>query len=226
MAAADEATQAVTGRVPSRPVLSVSGVTRSFRHGVGPGRRTAKVLRGVDMVVDRGELIGLVGENGSGKSTLLKIIVGMLERDGGSVERSGSLGYCPQLPWLGRSSPSASISISSLVPTGLRKWSSTARPSDSCRSCSSSAISTTGSRSCRVDAAEAQPVARTDARSRSAAARRALRRIRLGDIHALLGVSAGLRDGGMAIVIVSHLISERDRLDRIYELRDGRLEGR
>ncbi len=38
-------------------------------------------------------------------------------------------------------------------------------------------------------------------------------------------MSAGLRDGGMAIVIVSHLISERDRLDRIYELREGRLEG-
>jgi ABC-2 type transport system ATP-binding protein len=37
-------------------------------------------------------------------------------------------------------------------------------------------------------------------------------------------MSAELRDRGMSILIVSHLISERDRLDRVYELRDGRLE--
>jgi ABC-type multidrug transport system ATPase subunit len=30
------------------------------------------------------------------------------------------------------------------------------------------------------------------------------------------------RDGGMGILIVSHLLAERDRLDRIYSLVDGR----
>ena len=58
------------------------------------------MLRGVDIEVNRGELVGLVGENGSGKSTLMKIIVGMLERDGGKIERRGRLGYCPQQPLL------------------------------------------------------------------------------------------------------------------------------
>ncbi len=29
------------------------------------------------------------------------------------------------------------------------------------------------------------------------------------------------RDAGMSILIISHLLAERDRLDRIYELRDG-----
>jgi ABC-type multidrug transport system ATPase subunit len=45
-----------------------------------------------------GEVVGLVGENGSGKSTLMKILVGALAADAGTVERSGSLGYCPQSP--------------------------------------------------------------------------------------------------------------------------------
>lgn len=51
-------------------------------------------------MVCSGELVGLVGENGSGKSTLMQIVVGMLGRDGGNVERFGRLGYCPQVPML------------------------------------------------------------------------------------------------------------------------------
>ncbi|HET6876697.1 MAG TPA: ABC transporter ATP-binding protein [Jatrophihabitans sp.] len=56
------------------------------------------VLNGVDLTVRSGEMVGLVGENGSGKSTLMKIIVGLLGRDTGTIEREGSLGYCPQVP--------------------------------------------------------------------------------------------------------------------------------
>ena len=79
-------------------VLRVSAVTKSFRHGF-PGRRsTVAVLRGASLEIDAGELVGLVGENGSGKSVLMKIIVGLLARDGGEVELTGTLGYCPQEP--------------------------------------------------------------------------------------------------------------------------------
>jgi len=81
-------------------ILRVRDVSKRFRHGLGPRRRWIEVLRGASMEARPGELVGLVGENGSGKSTLLKIIVGMLDRDGGSVERSGQLGDCPQVPLL------------------------------------------------------------------------------------------------------------------------------
>lgn len=81
-------------------VLSASGIVKSYTRGIWPRRRSLKVLRGADLVLRRGEIVGLVGENGSGKSTLIKILVRSIDRDGGVVRRSGSLGYCPQDPIL------------------------------------------------------------------------------------------------------------------------------
>jgi len=59
---------------------------------------TPAVLRGANLTLHPGEVVGLVGENGSGKSTLMKILVGELAADAGTVRRSGRLGYCPQEP--------------------------------------------------------------------------------------------------------------------------------
>lgn len=59
-----------------------------------------QVLRGVDLTVEPGQLVAVVGENGSGKSTLLKSIAGTLHVDKGEVTLSGALGYCPQDPVL------------------------------------------------------------------------------------------------------------------------------
>ena len=82
------------------PVLEARGIVKRFHRGLWPVRRTLTVLDGADLVVRRGELVGLVGENGSGKSTLMKIVVGLLDRDAGDVRRQGRLGYCPQQPLL------------------------------------------------------------------------------------------------------------------------------
>ncbi|MBD8057319.1 ATP-binding cassette domain-containing protein, partial [Rhodococcus ruber] len=56
------------------------------------------MLRGADLVLRPGEVVGLAGENGSGKSTLMKILVGDLRADAGCVRRPRRLGYCPQQP--------------------------------------------------------------------------------------------------------------------------------
>ena len=82
------------------PVLAATGVDKSYRTGVWPVRRSVHVLRGVDLTLSGGEVVGLVGENGSGKSTLMRVLVGALAPDAGSVSWSGRLGYCPQHPQL------------------------------------------------------------------------------------------------------------------------------
>jgi ATPase subunit of ABC transporter with duplicated ATPase domains len=59
----------------------------------------ARVLMdGVDFRVDRGDKVGLVGRNGAGKTTLTKVLAGDLQPSGGTVDRTGELGYLPQDP--------------------------------------------------------------------------------------------------------------------------------
>jgi len=55
------------------------------------------ILDAVDLRVDAGSRIALIGANGAGKSTLLRILAGLEPPDGGTVRRDGSVGYLPQL---------------------------------------------------------------------------------------------------------------------------------
>jgi len=82
------------------PVLTVVGIEKSFSRGFLRWRRLNQVLRGVSFELERGTMVGLVGENGSGKSVLMKIIAGSMRADRGTVVMDGRLGYCPQVPML------------------------------------------------------------------------------------------------------------------------------
>lgn len=66
------------------PALVVEDVHRAY--GGVPA------LGPVDLEVAAGEAVALVGHNGSGKSTLLRIVAGLLDADGGSVEIAGWAG--------------------------------------------------------------------------------------------------------------------------------------
>ena len=206
-------------------MLAVRDITKSFHRGLGLRRRRIEVLRGASMDARAGELIGLVGENGSGKTVLLKIIVGMLDRDSGEIERRGRLGYCPQVPLLWgkltiREHFDLFASAYEIGPDQLAQ----ARE--------------------RL-LAELQFERYLDYRVEELSGGTAQKlNLALSLMHEpdllLLDepysgfdwetylrfweMSGKLRDGGMSILIVSHLISERERLDRVYELREGRLE--
>jgi zinc transport system ATP-binding protein len=57
-----------------------------------------KVLDGVSVAIEPGEIVTLVGPNGSGKSTLVKVLLGVIAPDRGRVTRARALriGYVPQ----------------------------------------------------------------------------------------------------------------------------------
>jgi ribose transport system ATP-binding protein len=63
------------------PFLEMHGISKSF-----PG---VKALDRVDLTLNRGEVLGLVGENGAGKSTLMKIMTGVYEADTGDIRIDG-----------------------------------------------------------------------------------------------------------------------------------------
>jgi putative ABC transport system ATP-binding protein len=67
-------------------VLVARGLRRTFDAQTAPVR----ALRGVDLVVEHGELVALMGPSGCGKSTLLHVLAGLEPADEGSIEIAGS----------------------------------------------------------------------------------------------------------------------------------------
>ncbi len=62
-------------------MIKVSSVTKSFDH--------LQVLKGIDLTVDRGEIVSIVGPSGAGKTTLLQIMGSLDRPDSGSVSYDG-----------------------------------------------------------------------------------------------------------------------------------------
>ena len=65
------------------PILECKGLTRKFNHFFA--------LSNVDLTLERGEIIGLLGPNGSGKTTLIKLINGLLLPTDGQITINGSV---------------------------------------------------------------------------------------------------------------------------------------
>ena len=82
--------QFTPSRQSGRDVLEVEAVSKAYG--------AKQVLRGVSMLVRRGERVAIIGPNGLGKSTLVKIATGNLEADAGRVKwgHEAHVGYFPQ----------------------------------------------------------------------------------------------------------------------------------
>ena len=90
-------------RIISDSVIDVRGLAKSYRSYPGAVSRLRAallpnlrnrgmdhwVLREVDLTVERGETVGIIGRNGSGKSTLLKLITGALHPTEGEIRVKG-----------------------------------------------------------------------------------------------------------------------------------------
>lgn len=66
--------------------LEIKGVSKSFHRKGSPYQH---VLRGVDLTVESGEFISLIGHSGCGKSTLLNVVAGLTKVDGGTITLDG-----------------------------------------------------------------------------------------------------------------------------------------
>lgn len=99
----------------AEPVIVIEDVSFTYE---GP-----PVLEHVNLTVEKGEMLGIIGPNGGGKSTLLKIILGLLRPDEGRVTVLGrspregrrEIGYVPQSAAFPRDFP---ISVEEAVLMG------------------------------------------------------------------------------------------------------------
>ncbi len=65
----------------SEAVLEITDLKKNYGHH--------KVLKGVNMTVNKGDIYGLVGKNGAGKTTLFKVVLGLSAINGGKVSLFG-----------------------------------------------------------------------------------------------------------------------------------------
>ena len=67
------------------PILTARGVTKVYRSGAA----SVTALKGVDLQVERGQLVSVMGPSGSGKTTLLNCLSGLDDIDAGTIEVDG-----------------------------------------------------------------------------------------------------------------------------------------
>lgn len=73
-------------KMSALPIISLHGVHLSL----GAGNSRVDILKGIDLDIQRGHSVGLVGPSGSGKSTLLMVMAGLEQADKGKVLVEGN----------------------------------------------------------------------------------------------------------------------------------------
>lgn len=182
------------------------------------------VLDDVSFQLGRGECVGLVGENGAGKSTLLRIVVGLLHPRSGAVHRHGSIGYCPQEPLVfdGLTVDENFEFFAAAYGLPRERW----RPAAAVLA-----------EALNFERERRKPVGILSGGTRQKL-NLAVALLPNPDVLILdepyagfdwetylrfWQLAAALRAEGRSVLVVSHLVYERQRFDRLLELHDGKL---
>jgi ABC-2 type transport system ATP-binding protein len=186
--------------------------------------RTVEVLTGASIELSTSEVVGIVGENGSGKSTLLKILVGVLEPDAGSITTEATVGWCPQESLLYNR-----LTVTETFDLFGEAYGLDRDEIEASRDRLANRLDFEQFLDYRIDHLSGGNRRKVD-----------LSIALLHDPDVLLldepytgfdwetyltfwELTGDLRERGTAVAIISHLLNERERFDRIYELRDGEL---
>jgi ABC-2 type transport system ATP-binding protein len=210
-------------RTDAEAVVTAEGIAKTYESWL-PFTRSVDVLDGAALEVRRGEVVGIMGENGSGKSTLLQILAGVLDADAGTVERSGTVGWCPQEPRL-----YDRLTVDETFELFGRAYGMDDRE-------------IRAARDWLTDALGFEQFADRQVRHLSGGNRQKLN-LSVSVMHepdlllldepytgfdwetflAFWDLTQELRERGVGVAIISHIISERDRFDVVYELHEGHL---
>lgn len=198
-------------------ILNSEHIAKSFGNN--------KVLKDISFQLEAGSITGIVGENGSGKSVLMEIIVGLRNADKGSVNRKGRIGYCPQKVLLFPHLTVQEHFNYFSVAYGLSSAQSKKRSEELLQHLNykkyqkEKIINLSGGTQQKLNLSIAllhepdllildEPYNGFD-----------------WDTYQRFWMFTNqLKKQGCAILIVTHLLSEQERLDRIYELKNGILE--
>lgn len=206
------------------PAIDIEGLTK--RYG------TTRAVAGIDLKVERGEVMCLLGPNGAGKTTTTEILEGFRLRDGGRVSVLGVDPSRGDLTWRARigivpqtSGEQPELTVSEMVRHFARYYPAPRDPDEV------------------VEAVGLSGKARTRVRKLSGGQRRRLD-VALGIVgrpellfldepttgfdpqarHSFWQLIASLRDGGTTILLTTHYLDEAQRLaDRVAVIAAGRV---
>lgn len=204
-------------------LVRAEGIEKSYGSPL-PFTRSVSVLAGANLEIRAGEIVGIVGENGTGKSTLMNILVGVLSQDAGTVERFGTVGWCPQEPLL-----YDRLTVAETFQLFGAGYGMTPREIDEAKHRLASKLDFEQYLEYRIDQLSGGNRQKINL---SVALMHDPDVLMLDEPYTgfdwetyltFWDLAEELAADGTAVAMISHLIEEQSRLDRIYEVRDGQV---
>jgi ABC-type multidrug transport system fused ATPase/permease subunit len=201
----------------------------------------SEVLKGISILINKGEAIGFVGQSGSGKSTLIDILLGLLEPKSGSVRVNGLdigfckrswqhiVGYIPQTIFLMDDSLRRNIAIgisdNEIDEVAIREALKSAQLEDFVASLPEGLDTVVGERGVRLSGGQRQRIGIARAlyhRPSVLVLDEATSSLDTETEHEVMKAVQALQ-GDKTVIIVAHRLSTVEYCDRLYRLDAGRI---